>query len=185
MGLKAIAQKGIKKVIGEKTEAQKQSEAKRDAEKIKHEQEIYDIREKAYKRGVAKRAKEAGYNQEDPRSIHQNKSSLNQINSAQPFSVKLGSAMDAFGGSISRTEKIFGLSNTGQLGGNLDFFGNSMGFGFGPPEKKQPPVETVKVSKSGNVTITRPVQPNMQKKKTKQGNPYGWMNDIDDNLLGS
>jgi hypothetical protein len=55
-------------------------------------------------------------------------------------------------------------------------FGGSSGF-WGPSEQQQkpaPPMETVKISKSGGVTIHRPIQP--QRSMQAQENPYDFWN---------
>lgn len=151
-----------------KTEAQKLQETRQKANQLKTKQEVYEARQKGYRKGQLETAEKRGY--------EEGKKSQGGFMSAG-----IGGSLAALGGSINRTEKAFGFSSGSQLGSNLDIFSNPS-FGMGGSQKQQQPVEKVRVSRKGDVTITRPVQ-NTQKKK--QASPYDWMNMSDDeNILG-
>lgn len=177
MGLISWAKKKV-----EKTPEQKFQQQREQADKIAFKQKEYEAEKKGFESARLKRAEARG---------------KQRGSGGGGFGSGLGSMLEGVGGAINNTERNFGFSGgpSAKIGSNLDIFspGSKGGLGGnidifnqagGRSERKREGgnVETVTVSRSGTVKIKRPVQ--SVEKKEKYGSPYGWMDDIDDNLLG-
>jgi hypothetical protein len=147
-----------------KNEADIQRENFNKAQKIKDDQEVYEARRTARQQGRVERAKKEG---------------KREGMGGGGFGASFATNLNALGGSINNTEKMFGFSNGVKMGGGLDFGLGGLG---GQPEKKQAPQRITKISKSGTVTIYEPAA--SSKKKQKNDSPYNLFDNIDDDLFG-
>lgn len=160
-----------KKVQG--TPAQRYQKQKNQAEKLALKQEIYEAEKKGYKRTALQAAEQRGA-----------KRGMNAGGNGG-FMAGLSGNLGALGSSINQTEKAFGFGSIVPTASNIDVFSNPGGFGMAGPERKQVPQKITKISPSGKVTIIEPAIPKTAAMKNrKQANPYNWMNDINENLLG-
>lgn len=158
MGLKSFIKKRI-----EGSPEQKFQNQRKKAENIEWKQQLHEAKEKGYRTAALKHAEREGAKRGG--------------GEGGGFTAKFGSNLNALGGAINNTERVFGLSgDLGNIGMGLDF---GLGGSGGSSSKPKPTSET-RVTKSGTVRIINYGNPN-SKKKEHRASPYNWMNDIEEN----